>query len=1238
MEDKELLEQILPDEEDLTLSCGVLKFKDRQVNPAEHTGKGYKILRLDDPNCPTGKYLESTDFLNSDTIYEIRYDFDLNNDSITIPENCVLHFKGGSFSNGTIVGNNTIIIGYSTASFNNVVFQGTFNTDALSIDWNESDKINATVTDKTGNKSPLVNALDIKAEATATTVEGEASASVEVVDGVFKFSFSLPKGDTGEDGETPAVSRNATCYKESDTQPLRPQGGSWNVETDEIIYPIEWSETPEGMTSIIWMSTGRFNQYGNLVCRWSEPVRITGPDGRPGEDGNGIEFIYTRTEEEIAPEKPTESQNTNGYVPAGWYNHPTGVDSIMICEWFCSRNKIDDTWSDWSTPGLWAKYGQNGIDGDGVEYIFKRTKDNIRPSTPVSQNQEDFIPEGWEDNPIGVDEEWMYEWVCKRKYSGETKTWGLFSTPAIWAKFGKDGEDGVGEDGTVWKIYYSKTSSVDEEPVIVKNEINPGSNWSSTVPKKEKGEAVWATNGQFTTKNTLVGEWSDPYLISGIDGEPGATGTPPNWYTYVYYKSESKPSQPTGNDPSNPGDGWVDYPDSSGQWWQCVGLVDGATNLVIQWGEVLALNGGQPGEDGRYVEFRFATSVDGRAPSLNIYQLEPDGWYINPPGISEGETLWMTSATFNADGSFSNMWSTPVRISGEQGLKGDTGPIGPEGPPGADGVSGVPGVSFDILYSLGTVDEPDADHTEANLKKRNPDGWLKDLPAATEEKPYIWCIQGRINYDDTLEDGKWQGPIKLSGTNGLNGKPGGNQIPYPAGIYDLNTVYECTDQKAPYVFDTVDNNFWILNTIMSWKGADQDNKYPHEAPETWTKLESFEAVYAKVGIIANGLIGSMVFNDNFVFSMQGVGDRGLPTTYYELFDKEFPMGPHNLFRPNYLLDCETGEMWLGAGSSYFAQDGSGHLAGGNISWDAEGNLTLTGNITDKSNQYYDVIQNKAEVLLQGNESHNMYIIPYLNNTSSNLKAYYTEVILNMNQTMDNQKYTINLKCPNDSYYATLKIKASSINKIVCNGVEVKYIYLKEQDCKVDLFITKEGSVYTATILNPTDFSIIYGFEDNTSIKNAMIKPYTMGFGTNQLLYRWHFSGEKDIKVLYDSTNTYSGPPYQEACFQDNVFIMPVAGTRYSENNYDFEFAFYQGQYGDVSNRITNRTFTDFMIKHVYFKLYQPDEFNDRYTMDVVPKYDLTNSKIILGLTRDMLMPAIIEMYYSSYELDGRSYE
>lgn len=45
----------------------------------------------------------------SNTVYDIRYDFDLNGDIVTIPINCVLAFNGGKIRNGTLKGSNTII-------------------------------------------------------------------------------------------------------------------------------------------------------------------------------------------------------------------------------------------------------------------------------------------------------------------------------------------------------------------------------------------------------------------------------------------------------------------------------------------------------------------------------------------------------------------------------------------------------------------------------------------------------------------------------------------------------------------------------------------------------------------------------------------------------------------------------------------------------------------------------------------------------------------------------------------------------------------------------------------------------------------------------------------------------------------------------------------------------------------------------------------------------------------------
>ena len=43
------------------------------------------------------------------TIFEIRYDYDLGGAEVTIPEGCTLKFEGGSISNGTVVVNNSTI-------------------------------------------------------------------------------------------------------------------------------------------------------------------------------------------------------------------------------------------------------------------------------------------------------------------------------------------------------------------------------------------------------------------------------------------------------------------------------------------------------------------------------------------------------------------------------------------------------------------------------------------------------------------------------------------------------------------------------------------------------------------------------------------------------------------------------------------------------------------------------------------------------------------------------------------------------------------------------------------------------------------------------------------------------------------------------------------------------------------------------------------------------------------------
>lgn len=127
---------VIPDEEDLTWTEQgpnmVLKFKDRTYNPNDFSGLGMKILRK---NIVQGiNILQQTDINQENTIYEIRYDFDLMGQTITIPVNSVLNFTGGSLRNGTITGNQSMIVG-DNVIFKSLSIEGQWNTPIIKSEW-----------------------------------------------------------------------------------------------------------------------------------------------------------------------------------------------------------------------------------------------------------------------------------------------------------------------------------------------------------------------------------------------------------------------------------------------------------------------------------------------------------------------------------------------------------------------------------------------------------------------------------------------------------------------------------------------------------------------------------------------------------------------------------------------------------------------------------------------------------------------------------------------------------------------------------------------------------------------------------------------------------------------------------------------------------------------------------------------------------------------------------------------
>lgn len=858
------------------------------------------------------------------------------------------------------------------------------------------------VTAEKGNnyKLPLESVADIvigsskfKAAIKDVYESSTPTASVSLDKDQFLFSFGIPAGRTGDAGKdgkdgkdgqdgkdgidgVPGIGGDTTrvviAYKSTKSieRPDTPVGGSWDYDTNTITYPEGWSGSDSNPNGYVWMSSATFSSKGTIVVPWSTPVRLTGADGHDGADGSNIEFVYKLTVTSlVTPTKPTGNSQTEA-IRQGWTDHPTGISEQYQCEWVCSHNlQTDGSWSEWSDPTIWSKWGVNGKDGDGVEYIYQITKLPASPKEITDNNpdQDEYIPQSapgeqpWTDNPTGVSKEFQYEWVSQRKYKGDTHKWGNFSSPSLWAKYGDNGQD-----GQHLRVMYTKTSGSDVKPRDPDRlNINPGSIWSVGMPTATGKEAIWGIQALVTFDNKLVIDeslpedergWQGPYLITGV---PGLDGNNFNYQVEAFKQSQTQPDKPTSNDPYNPGDGWVLTPDmSTGIWWKSVALVQGETGSVIEWGAVvkvtgqgvvikgtldstddLPMEGNQIGDgwvidgflwvwngsdwvnvgkvqgmDGNYYEYRFARNNSwSSAPSLDQDTRYPSGWSSSAPALSDGKVLWATFAYINgSDNTMIEDWCDPYYMTG---MTGD------------NGGSGVPGVGYEVRYCKGTETTYTGEQWSDTMKrKRDPEGWSTDVPelVSGDEYNYIWFIQCRI-INDELESGQyWSKPNPMGGI--ITPDPVGSQpIAYPMGIYSTTTPYINDGETAPYVYDTggdtEGNHYFFLKAVMTWIGTQQNNESPGtDTSGAWEPLKNFEAIYTDLLIAPNSLVGGAVFNNNLMFSQRGKNASGGDSSEYHLINTSDPMNTSNSFRPNFLLDFENGEAYFGAGGIHLAAD------------------------------------------------------------------------------------------------------------------------------------------------------------------------------------------------------------------------------------------------------------------------------------------------------------------------------
>lgn len=426
-----------------------------------------------------------------------------------------------------------------------------------------------------------------------------------VVDGEVK-SWSDPQrisgehGTDGKDGKDYEWIFARTSEYKAPAQPPTAQQDDYIPSSSETSDGQVWTDDavgPDSDTPYEWAS-----KRVKVNDTWGE---FTHPalwakfsfDGAPGVDGTDVEWIFKRTSSNTAPNTPSGSDE-DGYVPSGWTNNPTGPNSERPYEWTCVRYKTGGHWSGYSAASLWAKWsfdGADGVDGEGVEYIFTRTETEDPGTVPDVPDvaEYDNPPAPWTDDPTGVDATYRYEWVSKRnKVEG---VWGAFSSPSIWARYSYDGQPGN------WTSYVFKNS--DTEPAKPTSSDPIPSGWSDA----PTGVGIWwMSKATIDASTGKAGAWSTPIRVTGEDGEPGPHTD------FKYAKNNSTTTAPALVKTDRTPAGWSDTPPSlsSGEYlWMTQAEIDADDNLLhptVGWATPVRISGeqgpkgddGAPGEDG----------------------------------------------------------------------------------------------------------------------------------------------------------------------------------------------------------------------------------------------------------------------------------------------------------------------------------------------------------------------------------------------------------------------------------------------------------------------------------------------------------------------------------------------------------------------------------------------------------------------------------------------------------------
>ena len=403
-------------------------------------------------------------------------------------------------------------------------------------------------------------------------------------------------------------------YEENTLPASKNPSNSWGYNEPGISDELKWFSSAPDTTAdkrYLFLSSriviGRANTGDNVPMPWSIPAIIShfGIDGQKGEDGRGIEYIYTLSNIPILPNNRWPLNNwgfdepgtVNGQVWTDGASEPT-INNPFVIQ---STRRIDGTPSvgdtiphNWAPPvaisyrgtdgsdgadgkdgaagsdGRDGRDGRDGEDAHGLEFIFTVHSSNNLPSNRRPSNNWGFDRPGtingqtWSDGFVQTTADNPYAFVSTRRITGSPSSGDVvidnWTIPTVISHFGIDGL--AGEDGEgiefIYTVYSSNSLPSNRRPLNSWGFDRPGTvngqRWTDgaqevTDSNRYLLQSTRKIIGVPTAGDAVSDNWTVPVPISvkgldGRDGEDGRTGTDGNGLEFIFtvYNNSTLPS------------------------------------------------------------------------------------------------------------------------------------------------------------------------------------------------------------------------------------------------------------------------------------------------------------------------------------------------------------------------------------------------------------------------------------------------------------------------------------------------------------------------------------------------------------------------------------------------------------------------------------------------------------------------------------------------------------------------